>query len=287
MNDLARVCTELGIRNLEGRIVTDSLAVARHFDKRHANVIRDIEELLSVNSDLSSRKWFRRTNYITSQGRSEPAYELTRDGFVLLVMSYTGLPAMNIKIRYIDTFNAMEAALREPAADPVGALGEIKAMLLDLFAAIPGKIDQAAIMSKLDHAIGKLNTVEDTVVAIHDHQKQRARAKFTKDDKYIMRMTVHWRYGGKCPYSNVQILDQNGNLIDGAGEYDHFNGPNNSGPKNGWLVATEVHKAITAGVLTRQHLQPFFEAYQIRLATFWKPSVIKLPDRRPQQLGFL
>ncbi|OGS90840.1 MAG: hypothetical protein A2Z95_06125 [Gallionellales bacterium GWA2_60_18] len=41
-------------------------------------------------------------------------YEITRDGFTLLCMGFTGPEAMVWKERYIEAFNQMEAALRQP-----------------------------------------------------------------------------------------------------------------------------------------------------------------------------
>jgi len=46
--------------------------------------------------------------------RAEPAYEMTRDGFTLLAMGFTGKTALAFKVRYIEEFNRMEAALRAP-----------------------------------------------------------------------------------------------------------------------------------------------------------------------------
>lgn len=44
--------------------------------------------------------------------RKQKAYAMTRDGFTLLVMGYTGELAMKFKEAYIKQFNAMEAALQ-------------------------------------------------------------------------------------------------------------------------------------------------------------------------------
>lgn len=41
-------------------------------------------------------------------------YKMTRDGFTILVMGYTGPKAMQFKIAYINQFNAMEAWIKQP-----------------------------------------------------------------------------------------------------------------------------------------------------------------------------
>ena len=46
------------------------------------------------------------------RGRSYRAFDMTRDGFTLLVMGFTGEKALQLKLRYIEQFNAMEAELK-------------------------------------------------------------------------------------------------------------------------------------------------------------------------------
>lgn len=90
--------------------VVTSLDVAETFEKRHDNVIRDI-------TDLRCSKEFRLLNfeessYFNEQNHKLPMYYITRDGFTLLAMGYTGEKAMKFKEAYIKQFNAMEKALQ-------------------------------------------------------------------------------------------------------------------------------------------------------------------------------
>ena len=90
--------------------VCTSLDIAETFGKRHSDVLRDLE-----NMDCSEE--FRERNFALSsykyvQNRSFPMYYITRDGFTLLVMGYTGEKAMKFKEAYIKQFNAMEAILQ-------------------------------------------------------------------------------------------------------------------------------------------------------------------------------
>jgi Rha family phage regulatory protein len=92
------------------RAVVSSLRVAEHFDKEHYNVLRDIKALLA---DLPEehRLNFEGVEYLDAKGERRPAYNLTRDGFTLLAMGFTGKRALAWKVRYIDAFNLMEAEL--------------------------------------------------------------------------------------------------------------------------------------------------------------------------------
>lgn len=84
----------------------NSLIVAQMFEKNHAHVLRDIENL-----DCSAE--FRQSNYGLSsykdeQGKKRPCCEMTRDGFTFLAMGYRGKKAAQFKEAYIKRFNEME-----------------------------------------------------------------------------------------------------------------------------------------------------------------------------------
>lgn len=91
--------------------IANSLNVADCFGKRHDHVIRDIENL-AVPDDFRLLN-FGESNYLNGQGKSQPMYNMTRDGFTVLVMGYTGPKAMKFKLAYIDAFNKMEESLRQ------------------------------------------------------------------------------------------------------------------------------------------------------------------------------
>lgn len=93
----------------------DSRFVAREFGKRHDNVLRDIAKITDPKSGLSKEFAalnFEGTYYIDSQGKRKPCVCMTRDGFTMLVMGYTGTRAMKFKEAYIKRFNEMESFIR-------------------------------------------------------------------------------------------------------------------------------------------------------------------------------
>lgn len=96
------------IKNEEVTVVT-SLDIAETFSKRHADVLRDIEKL-ECSKEFTERN-FALSSYKDSSGKSNKQYIITRDGFTMLVMGYTGEKAMKFKEGYIRQFNAMEKAL--------------------------------------------------------------------------------------------------------------------------------------------------------------------------------
>lgn len=93
----------------------DSLFVAECFEKEHKNVLRDIQRITDPNSGLSSdfvQLNFEPISYHDARNRKQKAYALTRDGFTMLVMGYTGAKAMKFKEMYIKRFNEMEQFIK-------------------------------------------------------------------------------------------------------------------------------------------------------------------------------
>lgn len=93
----------------------DSLFVAEFFEKRHDHVIRDIRKITAPKSGLSDNfiySNFKADSYWDSTGRKLPCYFMTRDGFTMLVMGYSGQKAMKFKELYIRRFNEMECFIK-------------------------------------------------------------------------------------------------------------------------------------------------------------------------------
>ena len=93
----------------------DSLFVAEFFEKEHKNVLRDIAKITDPKSGLSTefaQLNFEPTSYTDGWNRKQKAYAMTRDGFTMLVMGYTGQKAMKFKELYIKRFNEMEQFIK-------------------------------------------------------------------------------------------------------------------------------------------------------------------------------
>ena len=56
---------------------------------------------------------FKESEYLNEQNHKQPMFLITKDGFTLLVMGYTGEKAMKFKEAYIKQFNHMEKLLHE------------------------------------------------------------------------------------------------------------------------------------------------------------------------------
>lgn len=111
----------------QGQTVVTSRQIAEHFGKRHRDVTRAIRNLLDQLSPEGARNFARTLVETEITGapkmagskRVDPAFLVTRDGFALLAMGFTGKEATHWKIAYIQAFNLMEAKLRELYVAPL------------------------------------------------------------------------------------------------------------------------------------------------------------------------
>ena len=96
-----------------GEAWTTSRLVAEKFGKKHSDVIRAIKKKRC--SPEFARRNFALSEYVDRTGRTVPMYRLSRDGFSLVVMGFTGEAAVAWQERFIAAFNKMERELRRIA----------------------------------------------------------------------------------------------------------------------------------------------------------------------------
>ncbi|WP_258880063.1 Rha family transcriptional regulator [Clostridium estertheticum] len=103
---------ELEILTKNGQLVVSSRKVAENFEREHKTVLRSIEDIKTqIGTAQNCAMLFIENEYENSNKRQFKEYLLTRDGFSLLVMGFTGSKALNWKLKYITAFNEMEKTL--------------------------------------------------------------------------------------------------------------------------------------------------------------------------------
>jgi Rha family phage regulatory protein len=97
----------------DGEAFASSRDVAAFFEKNHRDVTRAVDALINQEPDLALRN-FTQGVYTLAEtgGQQHRLFEMTRDGFSLLAMGFTGGKALKWKLKYIEAFNIMEAELR-------------------------------------------------------------------------------------------------------------------------------------------------------------------------------
>ena len=104
--------SELVFVSQNNKLVTDTLKVAQYFGKPHKDVLAKVRSI-DCSTEFNERN-FSPVDYRDVKGEVRPKYQMTKDGFIFLVMSYTGKRAAEIKERYIEAFNEMEQKLSQP-----------------------------------------------------------------------------------------------------------------------------------------------------------------------------
>lgn len=106
--------TDLVFNNSDGESITTSLIVAEVFGKNHADVLRDIRNLHCSDSFHQSNfaEMFITRHLPFGGSRTEPYYEMTKNGFSFLVMGYTGEKAGEFKEKFINEFDRRDALLK-------------------------------------------------------------------------------------------------------------------------------------------------------------------------------
>lgn len=112
------------ILNQDGQLVVTSRQIAEDFEKEHKHVLEGIRTLVAENSAV--KNMFIESSY-ENRGKQYPEYLLTRDGFSLLVMGFTGAKALQWKLKYIEAFSKMEHELQNPYK---GLSKELKAVFI-------------------------------------------------------------------------------------------------------------------------------------------------------------
>lgn len=97
-------------------LTLDSREVAIMLEKRHDNLLRDIETYigyLGQNSKLSSDDFFKETSYKAGTGRRYKIYQITKKGCEFLAHKQTGRKGSSFTASYINRFHEMEEQLNK------------------------------------------------------------------------------------------------------------------------------------------------------------------------------
>lgn len=119
MNNNTVVDMRQFVQAKNGQPFTTSQRVAEAFGKQHHHVMQKLDALDCSEQFLTSN--FSRVSF-DHRGNTYEACEMTKDGFIFLVMGFTGKKAAAIKEGYIAAFNWMAEQLGISSTDLVGSV---------------------------------------------------------------------------------------------------------------------------------------------------------------------
>ncbi|WP_017154165.1 Rha family transcriptional regulator [Bacillus bingmayongensis] len=101
----------------ENEVITDSLTLAEVLGKRHSDVLRDIRKHVEKLNEAGEVEFNQRNiapvGYYDAKKEWRSKYDLTEDGFVMVMMSYTTIEAMKMKVKFIEEFKRMKEYIEQ------------------------------------------------------------------------------------------------------------------------------------------------------------------------------
>lgn len=175
-----------------GQVFTSSRDLAESSGKRHDHILRDIDNLLK---DIAPQDWGALFSAVSefspAANREVRHFEMTRKGFVLLAMGFTGKEWTAWKLRYIDAFDKMEAELLK-RNDPMEQLSDpakLRGLLLDYAARTEKAERQVAVLTPKADALDRLaethGEFQRKIVAQGLQVSQRFFSEWLRENKWI------------------------------------------------------------------------------------------------------
>lgn len=199
------------------QVVTTSRNVAGNFDKRHDNVLKDIDELIE-GAPQNLGDLFYETTYTHPQNKQQyREYYMTKDGFTLLAMGFTGKKALDFKLKYIEAFNQMETQLQEIYHISETALTNnvIKELKENLFHEIDERFEMYEENYRPTHA-NKIRINKYIKERLGSEQEENE-AELVKQRVLLMLNAEYWQ---DVPYKelieNMYLIDQSIETVKGS-----------------------------------------------------------------------
>ncbi len=197
-----------------GEVRTTSRDVAELFGKNHRDVLRAMDSLIQDAPELAEGglRNFEQTPYIEpSTGQTYRQYEMTRDGFTLLAMGFTGKKALKFKLAYIEAFNRMEQALRHRPAIDLNNPSDLRMLLanyandkIELQAQVADLTPKAEALDRIATADGSL-CITDAAKALQMRPKDLF--SYLQAHGWIYRRPNSSGYLGYQSKTNIGLLE--------------------------------------------------------------------------------
>lgn len=221
---------EINLRNENGVPVVSSRDVAEKFGKQHNSVLKTIQgenrngkhidglidEILASGNPLT--KYFIESEY-ENRGKMYKEFLMTRDGFSLVVMGFTGKDALGWKLKYIDAFNKMEEALKNQSIKALPAT--YKEALLQLLEEVEKneklEEERKILLPKADYhdeILNKEGLITTTVVAKDLGFKSAAKLN---QIMFLNNIIFKNKSGTWCPYADYEWL-----ITEGYADYQSY-----------------------------------------------------------------
>ena len=219
------------------QVYTTSRIVAEKFGKRHDNVVRDIEATISTINDAQvienkdflkieeiKNDYFTESSYVDSLGRTYKEYLITEEGLALLVMGFTGVDAMRVKLKFVAEFNRMKNIINNPA-QVIAETGSLDALVA--FGVTNQRFTNALVKAKQEQQL--LEQQKNALQIQFNDQKDTLRTK-------VLAAIVELKSTVRDQSNRITNLEieRNDAVEDYEGLYNHYIN------SDGWFKMSEV-----------------------------------------------
>ena len=142
----------------DDKAVTELVKVSEYFNKRHDHLLRDIRNLLDVDHTLDQQ--FIATTYTNVRGKTYPTFYVTKEGFYLLVSSFTTKRAIKWKREFFKQYEEMEQHIKQ--------LQDENRTLLEFAKLVLGKTDSPNLRSEIIQGIKQLQDENHLILNEHE-----------------------------------------------------------------------------------------------------------------------
>jgi Rha family phage regulatory protein len=159
---------QLNVITQNGQLLVDSREVAEMTEKRHADLLRDIDgykAILDQNADLRSDQFFVEGSYEAGTGKPYRLFLLTRKGCDMVANKMTGEKGVLFTAAYVTRFEEMERELSRPPQTQLEILQASIAHLVNIereqaeqakrLATVEKKLDDTAEILSLNAVDGR------------------------------------------------------------------------------------------------------------------------------------
>lgn len=234
-----------------GTVWTTSLEVAERFNKQHKDVLRAVRDL--ENSEEFKRRNFAPHSYVDARGNTQPCVHMTRDGFGVLAMGFTGKEAAYWKERFLAAFNALEKQALALIEDERAFRRRLEER-------------QQALSEQLASNVlllgGSVHEVKADVIDIKTRltvlESQRSARKEVKLPTKARHLEVMRARGNRCPKCDK---------VAARVEIDHFWQNQIADFEHTWPLCHDCHAELTHGRVKRDDVTDLFTAYHKHVDT--------------------
>lgn len=156
---------ELQLINKNGVFYADSRQVAEMINKRHTDLLRDIDRYISVlgqNAKLRSDDFFAKSSYRAGTGKEYLCYLITRKGCHMIAHKMTGDKGILFTAEYVTRFDEMENRLK---GDPIKQLDIMEKQIAIMRQYGQQLVEHSGQIISLNNAV---NEVKNTIKGIKE-----------------------------------------------------------------------------------------------------------------------